>query len=179
MEEVSDLDPPPVGEVARAVRRRGSIWAALLLIGWLVASPAYAAGLTEAQARDFAKRQESAWNARDLTGFFAMFTPDAVFIDQTRTPKGELIPYGQSDLAKAKTQARKFLATATSVERGVIDTVVIAPGGASAKLTGREISTIQTGGRTRKVCANTEQTLVLRGGAVRSKGQTDTVTRCR
>lgn len=152
---------------------------ALLLAGWLAASPVAAAGLTQAQVRDFAGRQERAWNARDLTGFFALFTPDAVFIDQTRTPKGELIPYGQSDRAKAKEQTRKFLAASTSVERGVIDKVVIAPDGRSAVVTGREITTIQTGARTRKVCAETQQTLVLSGGAIRSKGQTDTVTRCR
>ena len=150
-----------------------------LLAGWFAASPAAAAGLTEAQVRDFAARQEKTWNARDLTGFFAMFTPDAVFIDQTRTPKGELILYGQSDRDKAKELARKFLAGSTSVERGVIDKVAIAPDGRSATVIGREITTIQTGGKTRKVCANTQQTLVLSGGAIRSKGQTDTVTRCR
>ena len=150
-----------------------------LLAGWFAASPAGAAGLTEAQVRDFAARQEKTWNARDLTGFFAMFTPDAVFIDQTRTPKGELIPYGQSDRDKAKELARKFLAGSTSVERGVIDKVAIASDGRSATVTGREITTIQTGTRTRKVCANTRQTLVLSSGVLKSKGQTDTVTRCR
>ena len=155
------------------------LWPAALLAGWLAASPAAAAGLTEAQARDFAARQERAWNSRDLTGFFALFTPDAVFIDQTRTPKGEMIPYGQSDRAKALAQARKFLAGSTSVERGVIDKVTIAPDGRSAVVAGREITTVKTGGRTRKVCADTQQTLVLSGGTIRSKGQTDTVTRCR
>ena len=39
-----------------------------LLAGWFAASPAAAAGLTEAQVRDFAARQEKTWNARDLTG---------------------------------------------------------------------------------------------------------------
>lgn len=153
--------------------------ALLLSVFLLAASPAAAAGLTEAQVRDFAARQEKTWNARDLTGYFAMFTPDAIFIDQTRTPKGELIPYGQSDRAKAKDLARKFLAGSTSIERGVIDKVVIAADGRSATVTGREITTVQTGARTRKVCANTQQTLVLTGGVIRSKGQTDTVTRCR
>lgn len=153
--------------------------ALLLSVFLLAASPAAAAGLTEAQVRDFAARQEKTWNARDLTGYFAMFTPDAIFIDQTRTPKGELIPYGQSDRAKAKDLARKFLAGSTSIERGVIDKVVIAADGRSATVTGREITTVQTGARIRKVCANTQQTLVLTGGVIRSKGQTDTVTRCR
>ena len=145
----------------------------------LAVSPAAAAGLTETQVRDFAARQERAWNRRDLTGFFALFTPDAVFIDQTRTAKGEMIPYGQSDRAKAQAQARKFLTTATSVERGVIDKVTIAPDGRSAEVLGREITTVKTTARTRKVCANTRQVVVLTGGAIRSKGQTDTITRCR
>jgi hypothetical protein len=57
--------------------------------------------------------------------------------------------------------------------------VTIAPDGRSAVVAGREITTVKTGGRTRKVCADTHQTLVLSGGAIRSKGQTDTVTRCR
>lgn len=152
---------------------------AALLAGWLAASPVAAAGLTEAQVRDFAARQEKTWNTRDLTAFFGLFTPDAIFIDQTRTPKGELIPYGQSDRTKAKAMAGKFLAGSTSVERGVIDKVVIAPDGRSAVVTGREITTVKTGARTRKVCADTQQTLVLSGGVIRSKGQTDTVTRCR
>ncbi len=166
--------------ISRELPQRGSIWRICLLSTLLLtASPVAAAGLTEAQVREFAGRQEKAWNARDLTSFFAMFTPDAVFIDQTRTPKGELIPYGQSDRTKAKAMAEKFLAGSTSIERGVIDKVVIAPDGRRAVVTGREITTIQTGARTRKVCADTQQTLVLSRGAIRSKGQTDTVTRCR
>jgi negative regulator of replication initiation len=46
-------------------------------------------------------------------------------------------------------------------------------------LVGREVTTVQSKGRTRKACADTEQTLVLVGGQIRSKGQTDTITRCR
>ena len=51
--------------------------------------------------------------------------------------------------------------------------------GTSARLVGREVTTIQSKGRTRRACADTEQTLVLVGGQIRSKGQTDTITRCR
>ena len=146
-----------------------------------LASPAQAAPrLTEAQARAFAQRQEAAWNARDLDGYFALFTKDAVFIDQTRDIKhGGMIPYGTSTLPKARAQAAKFLAGATSIERGTIDKVEIARDGASARLVGREVTTIQSKGRTRRACADTEQTLVLVGGQIRSKGQTDTITRCR
>mgnify|MGYP000927258592 CR=1 FL=1 len=146
-----------------------------------LASPALAAPrLTEAQARAFAQRQEAAWNARDLDSYFALFTKDAVFIDQTRDIKhGGMIPYGTSTLAQARAAATKFLAGATSTERGTIDKVEIARDGASARLVGREVTTIQSKGRTRKACADTEQTLVLVGGQIRSKGQTDTITRCR
>ena len=59
------------------------------------------------------------------------------------------------------------------------DKVEIARDGASARLVGREVTTIQSKGRTRRACADTEQTLVLVGGQIRSKGQTDTITRCR
>jgi uncharacterized protein (TIGR02246 family) len=154
---------------------------ALLLAAALIAPPAHAAPrLTEAQARAFAQNQEAAWNARDLDGYFALFTRDAMFIDQTRDIKnGGMIPYGRSGLAQAKAQAAKFLAGATSKERGVVDKVEIAADGRSARLIGREVTTIQSKGRTRRACADTEQTLVLVGGEIRSKGQTDTITRCR
>ena len=146
-----------------------------------LASAAQAAPtIDEAQARAFVARQEAAWNARDLPGYFALFTPDAVFVDQTRDIKhGGMIPYGTSTLPQARAQATKFLAGATSTERGTIDKVEIARDGASARLVGREVTTIQSKGRTRRACADTEQTLVLVGGQIRSKGQTDTITRCR
>lgn len=155
--------------------------APVLLAAALIAPPADAAPrLTEAQARAFAQQQEAAWNARDLDGYFALFTKDAVFVDQTRDIKnGGMIPYGRSGLAQARAQATKFLAGATSTERGVVDRIEIAADGRSAKLTGREVTTIQRRGRTRRACADTEQTLVLVGGQLRSKGQTDTITRCR
>ena len=155
--------------------------AAACAITLLAASAAQAApAISEAQARAFAARQEAAWNARDLDAYFATFTPDAVFIDQTRDVKhGGMIPYGRSDLKQARAQAAKFLAGATSVERGTIDRIEIAADGASARLVGREVTTVQSKGRTRKACADTEQTLVLVGGQIRSKGQTDTITRCR
>lgn len=148
------------------------------LAAWLAAGAAQAAELSEATARAFAQRQESAWNARDLDGYFALFTPDARFTDQTRTPKGEMISYGTSDLAKAKAQSRKFLAGATSMERGSVESVTLAPGGGSARVLGHKTTTVTTAGRARRVCARTDQTLVLRGGAIRSKGQTDTIVRC-
>jgi hypothetical protein len=150
-----------------------------LLIGLLLtglAAPASAAGLTDAGVRRFLADQEQAWNARRLDAYFAAFTPDAVFVDQTRTPK-EVIVYGRSSLAEAQRFARKALAGSTSTERGTVRRIAIAPGGGSAKVTGYEVTTIVTGGRTRRVCAETEQTLVLQGGRIRSKGQIDSILR--
>lgn len=150
-----------------------------LLIGLLLAAlaaPASAAGLTEASVRKFLADQEQAWNARRLDAYFAAFTPDAVFVDQTRTPK-EVIVYGRSSVAQARGFARKALAASTSTERGTVRRIAIAPDGRSAKVTGYEVTTIVTGPRTRRVCAETEQTLVLRGGKVLSKGQTDSILR--
>jgi uncharacterized protein (TIGR02246 family) len=146
----------------------------------LAASAAQAApAISEAQARALAARQEAAWNARDLDAYFATFTPDAVFIDQTRDVKhGGMIPYGRSDLKQARAQAAKFLAGATFVERGVVERVEIAAGGREATLIGRETSTVVSKGRTRRACAQTRQTLVLAGGTLKSKGQTDTIVRC-
>ena len=136
--------------------------------------------LTEAQARAFAAKQEAAWNARDLDGYFALFTKDAVFVDQTRDVKhGGMIPYGSSTALQARARAEKFIKSATSVERGAVDKVTIAADGKSARLTGREVTTITRGGRTQRVCADTEQTLVLSGGVLKSTGQTDTIVRCR
>lgn len=146
-----------------------------------LAAPAAQAApaITQAQARAFVARQERAWNARDLAAYFATFTSDAEFVDQTRDVKhGGMIVYGRSPLDAARAQAEKFLATATSVEEGVVESIEIAAGGRQAVVSGRETSMVVSKGRTRKVCAQTRQILVLAGGVVKSKGQTDTIVRC-
>ncbi|MET0293451.1 MAG: hypothetical protein ABW042_00420, partial [Phenylobacterium sp.] len=134
-------------------------------------------GITEAQARDFLGRQERAWNARRLDDYFAGFTPDAVFVDQHVTPK-ETIVYGRSTLAQAKAAARRFLKASTSVEASQLRAVRIAADGRSAQVLGYQVSTVTTAGRIRHVCANTEERLVLSGGAIRSRGQTDSIVNC-
>lgn len=142
-----------------------------------VAAPAAAQGLTETAVRRFLADQEAAWNARRLDAYFAGFTPDAVFVDQHRTPK-ETIVYGRSTLAEAKAAARRFLQTATSVETSTVRSLRIAPGGRTARVLGFEVSTVTTGGRVRRVCAETDQTLVWSNGRVLSKGQTDSIVKC-
>lgn len=147
-----------------------------ILTGLLVAmlgTSALAADLTEAEVRRFLGRQEEAWNARRLDSYFAGFTADAVFVDQARTPK-EIIPYGRSSLAQAKALARK---AARSTERGTVRRIEIAPDRRSARVLGYEITTI-SGAKPRRVCAETEQRLVLQGGRILSRGQTDSIVRC-
>ena len=98
------------------MRRFGLLLAAALLS----AAPAWAAGLTEAQVRAFVAQQERKWNAGELDAYFAAFRPDAVFTDQYRTPSGQIVPYGSSDLAKARAQSRKFRAQSKLAEKGEI-----------------------------------------------------------
>lgn len=141
------------------------------------AGPAFAAGLTEASVRRYLAAQEKAWNERRLDSYFAGFTPDAVFVDQHKTPE-ETIVYGRSGLAQAKAASRRFLATSTSAEHGTVRSIRIAPSGRTARVLGFEVSTVTSGGRVRRVCAETDQTLVLAGGRVLSKGQTDSVVKC-
>ncbi len=146
---------------------------ALLLAAF--ASPALAAGLTDATVRQFLAGQEAAWNARRLDTYFAAFTRDAMFVDQTVTPK-ETITYGRSTLAEAKAFARK--SKVKSVERGTVRSVSVAADGRSARVLGYEITTIETAGKVRQVCANTQQDVVLQGGRILSKGQTDSIIKC-
>jgi hypothetical protein len=46
-------------------------------------------------------------------------------------------------------------------------------------VTSRVGSAVTTAGRVRRLCASRIQTLVLAGGGLRSRGQTDTYIRCR
>lgn len=149
----------------------------IALIAAAAAGPAKAAGLTEPSVRRYLAAQERAWNERRLDAYFAGFTADAVFVDQHRTPE-ETITYGRSGLAQAKAAARRFLASSTSQERGTVRSIRIAPSGRTARVLGFEVSTVTTRGRVRRVCAETDQTLVLSGGRVLSKGQTDSIVKC-
>src|ERR1700753_1689953 len=76
----------------------------LLAAALAVASPAWAAGL----------------HAGALHAYSVPFQPDAVFTDQYQTPAGQIVPYGSSTLAQAKTHTRKFRATSKVAEKGEI-----------------------------------------------------------
>lgn len=149
-----------------------------------LAAPAWAvaltdAPLTEAKVRAFVAQQERDWNAGALPAYYAAFRSDAVFADQYRSPDGRLTPYGQSTLAEARAQTRKFRSRSKVAEHGQIVRIALAPDGQTAEVTLRVTSRIESPqGRVRTTCADRRQTLVLTAGRPRSKGQTDTFMRC-
>jgi hypothetical protein len=137
------------------------------------------ARLSEAAVRAFVARQEAAWNAGDAAGFFALAAPDASYTDQARAKDGRVVPYGTSTLAQARAQARLTFAKSRIREVATIRRMQIAPDGRSARIEGHEDAWLTSPGRTRHICAETLQTVVLTPGGIRSKGQTDTLTPCR
>ena len=72
---------------------------ALVLSLLATAAQAAPARLADADVRAFVARQSKAWNAGDLGGYFALFTPDATFTDQALARDGRVVPYGTSTLA--------------------------------------------------------------------------------
>ena len=150
----------------------------LLATAVLSAAPAWGAGLSEAQVGAFVARQERAWNAGALDLYFSTFRPDAVFTDQYRTPAGQLVPYGSSTVAEARAQSRKFLAASDVSERGEIVRIALGSDGHTAQVVSRVVSRIQGPKGLRITCAERRQEVVLASGELRSKGQTDTFSRC-
>jgi hypothetical protein len=142
------------------------------------AGPALGAGLGDAQVRGFVARQERSWNAGALDAYFAAFRPDATFTDQYRTPAGQVVPYGTSTLAQARAQSRKFRATSKVSETGEIVAIALGPDGRSAQVVSRVVSRTQGAKGLKVACAERRQELVLGADGLRSKGQTDTFSRC-
>ncbi len=134
--------------------------------------------ITDAAARDFLARQERLWNARDVSGFFATYAPGARIADQARTGDGKIVPYGESTVPEARTQARRFFARSRAQQTSQVLRIEIAPDGRSARTQVRQTSRIETGGRVRLVCGESAQTLTLAQGRILSQAQTDTVVRC-
>ena len=153
---------------------------ALALAASAAAAPSAAeVRLTEPAVRAFVARQEAAWNARDASAFAATFTPDAVFVDQARNSNGGITANGSSPLRETIAQARRFFANSRFTATAFVDRVEVAADGRSARVFGREVTRIETPGRTaRALCAETEQTLVLLKGRILSRGQTETDVRC-
>ena len=161
--------------MAMKARSRFALWLAALT---LVAAPAWGEALGDTQVRAFLARQERAWNAGDLETYFAAFRPDAVFTDQYRTPSGRIVPYGASTLSQARAQSRKFRAASRISETGQVVSIALDADGRTTQVVSRVVSRIQGAKGLRVTCAERRQQLVLIAGRLRSKGQTDTFTRC-
>ena len=144
----------------------------LALILLTAAAPAR---LTEPQVRAFVAKQSAAWNARDLAGWAATFTPDARFTDQALANSNTIVPYGSSSLKEAQVQVRKTFAKGPAGETLAIDSVTLAPDGRGARVAGHAVS--QSRGQT--VCAQRIQTVGLTSKGLKATAQTDTIVRCR
>jgi len=152
---------------------------AALLVAVPLAVQAAPARLTEAAVRAFVARQSAAWNAGDLAAYFGLYAADARFTDQARAKDGRVVPYGSSTLAQARMQARRTFAAVKVHETTAIRTIEIAPDGRRARITASEETIIAGAGRTRRLCAERVQEVALTAAGLRSRGQTDTLVRCR
>ena len=150
----------------------------LLLAAAMLAGPARGAGLGEAQVRAFVAQQQRSWNAGALDAWSAGFRPDATFTDQYRTPAGAIVPYGTSTLSQARAQSRKFRAAAKVSESGQVVRIALGADGRSAEVISRVVSRTESAKGVRIACAERRQDLVLAEGGLRSRGQTDTFSRC-
>jgi hypothetical protein len=149
-----------------------------LAVAMLLAGPAGAAGLDEAQVRALVAEQQRSWNAGGLEAWAATFRTDAAFTDQYLTPAGQLVPYGTSTLPQAKTQSRKFRATSKVSETGRIIRIALGPDRRSALVVSKVVSQIRGPKGARTTCAERRQDVILGGDGLRSRGQTDTFSRC-
>ena len=147
----------------------------------LLAGPAFAApaAITEAQVRALVERQSRAWNAGDLTAYFATFAPSARFTDQALGNDNRVVPYGVSTRDEAYAQSRRTLAKGAARETATIEAVTLSPNGRTARLSARVVSKISGRGAVRQVCARRVETFELATGGLRATGQTDTIVRCR
>lgn len=151
----------------------------LLILAVAVAGPALAqSALTEATVRAFLARQEQAWNAGALGAYFAGFTPDARFTDQAYVGDKPPVPYGTSTLVEAKAQSHRARVRGRSREDGRIVSLRISSDGRAAQVVSRVTTTVESAGKTRRLCASRGQAVVLRGGRLFSTGQTDTFFKC-
>lgn len=152
-----------------------------LLLALALAGPALAApaGLSEAQVRSLVERQSRAWNAGDLAGYFATFSPTARFTDQALGNDNSIVPYGASTLAQARAQSGRALAGGRMREAVTLDAVTLAPDRRSARVSAGVVSEIAGSAGPRRVCARRIETFALTPAGLRATGQTDTVVRCR
>jgi hypothetical protein len=156
--------------------RLALLFLALLAAGATQAAPAR---LTEADVRAFVAQQSTAWNAGNFAAYFGLFTPDATFTDQARARDGRVVTYGTSTVAQARAQTRRTFAASKVHETTTLRAVTIAPDRSRATVTSAEVTMLAGRSPPRRVCADRVQSLLTTPAGLRSKGQTDTVVRCR
>ena len=99
--------------------------------------------------------------------------------EQARASDNQIVQTGVADLAQAIAQSRRFFANSRFQETATVDHIAIGAEGRQARLSVRQVTRIESPGKpVRTLCAETEQTLVLVDGAIRSRGQTETAMRC-
>lgn len=150
-----------------------------LVLAVLISSSAFAQGaITDVAARAFVSGQERAWNRGDMAAYFAGYAPGATFTDQAYVGDKPPVPYGTSTLPQARAQARKALARSKASETAQIQRITPTPDGRAVIVVSRVTSTLQTAGKTRRLCAVRRQTLISHQGRVLSNGKTDTYYPC-
>ena len=151
----------------------------VLAIALLISSPAFAqVAITDAAARAFVAGQERAWNSGDLAAYFAGYAPGATFTDQAYVGDKPPVPYGTSTLPQARAQARKALARSKASETAQVQRITPTADGRAVIVVARVASTLQTAGKTRRLCAVRRQTLIVVRGEMISNGRTDTYYPC-
>lgn len=151
----------------------------VLALALLISSPAIAqVAITDAAARAFVTRQERAWNSGDAAAYFASYAPGATFTDQAYVGDKAPVPYGTSTLPQARAQVRKALARAKASETVQVQRITPTADGRAVIVLARVASTLQTAGKTRRLCAVRRQTLILLRGDLISNGKTDTYYPC-
>jgi hypothetical protein len=148
---------------------------ALIVLALAALTAAAPARLTEAQVRTFAARQSALWNAQDMAGYFATFTPGARFTDQALANSNTIVPYGSSSVTQARALAAKSRARGRLSEAISVQSIVLAPDGRGARLSAHVVS--QAAGQ--QFCAQRVETLVMTPSGLRASAQTDTIVRCR
>jgi hypothetical protein len=147
----------------------------LILLLLATAAQASPRRLSEGEVRAFVARQSKAWNAGELSAYFALFTPDARFKDQALGSDNKVYPYGSSTLSEARTRSRRAFEGRRIQETTMIRSIALAADGRSAHVTADVVTAIGA----RRSCARREQVVVATPAGLRSTGETDTVVRCR
>jgi hypothetical protein len=155
-----------------------------LLLLYILAAGAASAGppphrpLTEQTIRAFLARQERLWIHRNFPGFFALAAPEAIFATVRSAPDGSVTSERET-VAESRRSAEKVFGTIDRfAETSTIDSIEIAPDGVSARVLGHEQAEVFRGPQRKRLCAATEQKLILRNGQILSLGQIDRMEPC-